>query len=942
MWSDYHAKLWATLLTLRGGDDRLGAISRSVANARVDLNPHQIDAALFALSSPLRRGVILADEVGLGKTIEAGLVLAQRWAERRRKLLVIVPASLRKQWQQELAEKFFLPSEVLEGRAFNRLRSEGVANPFDLDDMVVLCSYQFAATRPELVRRVPWDLVVVDEAHRLRNVYRSGNKTAQALSDATRHARKLLLTATPLQNSLMELYGLVSVIDDHVFGDQASFREQFIRADNEIERDMLLRERLGPVCTRTLRKHVTEYVRYTERLPVTQEFYPSDEEQRLYDEVSAYLHRDVLAALPPGQRGLMAMVMRKLLASSSFAIGATLRRLADRLEGRLPPGDLFLDDFEGGDDGEDVDDLEATDLDLSELGTDAVRAEIAELRGYANRAESIQHNTKGEALLKALQIAFDKANALGARRKAVIFTESRRTQQYLASLLEDRGFAGRVLTLDGTNSDPRSAAIYEDWLTRHRGQPLVTGARAVDIKAALIEAFRGEHEILIATEAGAEGINLQFCSLVVNYDLPWNPQRIEQRIGRCHRYGQKHDVVVVNFLNLRNAADRRVHELLASKFHLFDGIFGASDEVLGALESGVDIEHRIAEVYQTCRTEAEIQQAFDLLQAELQEQIQARLASTRQALLDHFDEEVHARLKFHHDQAQSALDQRQRWLLNLARHELRGKASFDGQEAAFVYRGDLGPRGLYHLDWRTAEQRGGIFFRPDHPLAAAIIERAAERDLPRATLHLDLDAYGVNVAALAPLRGQSGWLHAEKLVLQALEPEEFVVFAGMTDDGEPLGADAAARLLNLPVAREPAGVDGEPPSELAGVLEQALAEKRFQVERKNMAYFDEEVAKLDRWAEDLKLGLVVEIREMDQHIREAQLAARGAASLAEKLQGQRRVRDLERKRNERRRHLFEAQDRIDAERDELIAEIERRLVSSEDRDTLILVHWTVE
>ena len=140
-------------------------------------------------------------------------------------------------------------------------------------------------------------------------------------------------------------------------------------------------------------------------------------------------------------------------------------------------------------------------------------------------------------------------------------------------------------------SGPRT--IYADLAERHAGTDRVTGSRTADMRSALVDYFREQGQIMIATEAGAEGINLQFCSLVVNYDLPWNPQRIEQRIGRCHRYGQKHDVVVVNFLNRKNAADQRVFQLLAEKFQLFEGVFGASDEVLGAIESGVDFERRI-------------------------------------------------------------------------------------------------------------------------------------------------------------------------------------------------------------------------------------------------------------------------------------------------------------------------------------------------------------
>ena len=394
--TDYHAKMWAILLVTRNGDDRLGAISRSIANARVDLNPHQIDAALFALRSPLSRGVILADEVGLGKTIEAGLVLAQKWAERKRRVLVILPATLRKQWLQELSEKFFLPGIVLESRAFNKLRADGFPNPFDRDEQIVLCSYQFAAAKADEIRRIPWDLVVIDESHRMRNVYRPSSKTAKAIAEATGSAKKLLLTATPLQNSLQELYGLVSVIDEHVFGDLASFKEQFVKAADDSLRDELLRERLKPICTRTLRKQVLEYIRYTDRLPLTQEFFPSDEEQRLYEEVSAYLQRDILAALPAGQRTLITMVLRKLLASSTFAIATTLRRMVDRLEGRLAEAETAFADFEMLDEAEE--EWEALNGD-EPVDPVAIRDELVSLRRYAEHAEAISHNAKGDALL---------------------------------------------------------------------------------------------------------------------------------------------------------------------------------------------------------------------------------------------------------------------------------------------------------------------------------------------------------------------------------------------------------------------------------------------------------------------------------------------------------------------------------------------------------------
>ena len=293
VYTDFQSAYWAAQLSLKQSADSALGLSRSLSNSRIDLNPHQVDAALFAMRSPLSKGVVLADEVGLGKTIEAGLVLAQRWAERRRRILIIVPATLRKQWAQELDDKFHIPSVILESADFNRMVKAGNENPFNQEDHVVICSYHFATNKSDPIAIHPWDLVVIDEAHRLRNVYKKGNKMARTLRDALQANTKVLLTATPLQNTVMELYGLVSFIDAHVFGDESSFREQFLRADDEVLRNQDLRRRLAQVCHRTLRRQVREYIKFTQRIPITWEFYPTHDEHQLYQEVSAYLQRKV-------------------------------------------------------------------------------------------------------------------------------------------------------------------------------------------------------------------------------------------------------------------------------------------------------------------------------------------------------------------------------------------------------------------------------------------------------------------------------------------------------------------------------------------------------------------------------------------------------------------------------------------------------------------------
>ncbi len=391
-------------------------------------------------------------------------MLSQKRAERKRRILTITPANLRKQWHQEMQEKFFLPCRILEASSYNEATRRGQFRPFEIDDAIVICSYQFARAKAADVNAVRWDLVVIDEAHRLRNVYKPSNVIANTLKLALQNAPKLLLTATPLQNSLLELFGLVSIIDDHAFGDLKSFREQYANLNDPAVFETL-KARLKPLCHRTLRRQVTAYIPYTRRHAMVEEFTPDESEDRLYNLVSEYLRRDNLQALPASQRTLMTLVLRKLLASSTFAIAGALGTLIARL-----------------------------------------KAQVA-LR------------------------------------------------------------------------------------------------------------------------------------------------RIEQRIGRCHRYGQKHDVVVVNFLNRNNEADQRVFRLLAEKFSLFEGVFGASDEVLGAIESGVDFEKRIAGIYQRCRTPQEIKASFDQLQLELGAEINDAMTNTRQKLLENFDAEVHDKLRVNLDQS---------------------------------------------------------------------------------------------------------------------------------------------------------------------------------------------------------------------------------------------------------------------------------------------------
>lgn len=946
--TDFHAKYIAHELTKRCASDSMEKLASAVAGAQVDLNPHQVDAALFAFNSPLSKGALLADEVGLGKTIEAGLVVAQKWAERRRLILVITPSNLRKQWFQELTEKFFLPCKILESKSFKAAYKEKDFAPFDDPEHVVICSYQFARSKAQDISLVAWDLVVIDEAHRLRNVYKPTNVIANTLKQALGNRNKLLLTATPLQNSLLELFGLISIIDDRLFGDLKSFREQYANL-NQDQVFKQLKERLRPICHRTLRRQVTAHISYTKRHAMLEEFTPGLEEQRLYHLVSEYLARDNLLALPASQRTLITLVLRKLLASSTFAIAGALTAMSTRLKAKLAKRDAtrelddeLSEDFEGLD--ETSEEWPADDEEGNVNGPDknALQREIDDLDSFAQLAISIEQNAKGTALLKALGVAFEKAVSIGAAPKAIIFTESCRTQRYLLKLLEDGPFGDDIVLFNGTNTDDRSKRIYSAWLQRHQGTDHITGSRTADMRSALVDYFRETGRIMIATEAGAEGINLQFCSLVVNYDLPWNPQRIEQRIGRCHRYGQKHDVVVLNFLNRKNDADRRVYDLLSAKFALFDGVFGTSDEILGTIESGVDFEKRIGGIYQRCRTPDEIAAAFDQLQLELSFEINESMTQTRRKLLENFDDEVREKLRIRDEASRQVLSTFEHRLMQLTTYELGRDAEHADESSFRLLRIPAGgdekaiPLGLYELPRRTGEAHT---YRLNHPLADLIIARAKDRSLGPATVRFDYGAHRGKVSVLEPMLGQSGSLCLTRFTVTALDQvEDYLIVVAHADDGTGLDDEMARRLLSLPgtvIDHAPAMATPR----LEALTAQTVSGIQRTISERNARFFEAEADKLEGWADDLKVGLEREIKEVDRQIREAKRAASVSLTLEEKLDGLKQIKALEQTRNQKRRSLFDAQDQVDKRREDLIALLEAKLYQETEQSTLFVIRW---
>lgn len=873
----YQACYLAHDLSRKCAPDDPDRINASVFDANIDLNPHQIDAALFALESPFSTGVLLADEVGLGKTVEAGLLLAQRWAEGKRRLLVIAPASLTRQWADELQDKFHLPATVLTSATYAAASPLTAASPWAFDG-VVICSYHFAASREASLRKEFWDLVVLDEAHRLRNAYKANNRIGQTLRDVFFGVQKVLLTATPLQNSLMELYGLMSILDTHLFGDADSFKYQYgsKRSDAALRP---LAERIAPYCRRTLRRDVAAYIKWTARNAHLVHFRASSEEQALYDALSAYLAKPTLFAIPKRNRHLMALMLRKLQASSPAALAGTLETMLSTLStemaedaARFRTTQAIADDCDSF--STLMDEWSEEDSNGSEhvagSPTPAVWSKDEECRVLSDliwRARSLTHCSKADALIKALSSAFEVGQAARQRAgqqamqpKAIIFTESRRTQEYLQSRLKEILPEQHIVLFNGTNDGAQARQIVSAWREARAGTDLASGNYSVDARAALVSYFSTDASVMIATEAAAEGLNLQFCNLVVNFDLPWNPQRIEQRIGRCHRYGQRCDVVVMNFLNDSNAADKRVYELLDTKCRLFEGVFGASDEILGAIGSDFNFEKRVAVIYESCRTPDEIDAAFTALQKDLEEQISHAKHSAVDKLFERFNPDVTDRVR---TDARQRRKRTGKALWQLTKHVLADHASFDEESQAFslhkVPEPSLAvPLGRYSLP-RSEEVTDAHTYRLTHDLAQWVL--AHGKSMRPAVRQVSIHAPPNRIGE------ESGWCLCSLLTTSGVSASEEVigVCTGNADWRTVIQCEATLG--------DPCTVALDILTVLRNRMNAAVRQRSAQVGNRNLKWVAREKSKLQAWARDREIAIEKEIDRLKEKADAAALAS---------------------------------------------------------------------
>ena len=868
------------LVRVRRPDER-ERYAASQRQARIDPNPHQIDAVIFALRRLREGGCILADEVGLGKTIEAGLVIAQSRAEGAQRVLLVVPKSLIGQWQNELLNLFGIDAR--------EQRTDFIGSG------VYIVGREFAgsdAGADALGAAPQFDLVVIDEAHEIfaglhKRYDRNGlyddtadeALMAHRVRSFLRSAPVLLLTATPMQNSLAELWGLVQYVEPTgtLLGDIETFRRVFCPTDDRIlipGQEHELQRRLAMVLQRTLRRQAQEFLDrpFTQRRCRLYEYKMSDDERSLYEDVTDYLLRPSLYAFAGAQRRLLLIGFHKRMASSIPALAASLENVAARLRrlsAGLPAGDPaeMLDDLED----EELSETAASSETSGRVDPEAVRAELALVESFVSRAKSLPDDAKARSFQDAIRVVLELGKQGRGSGKAVVFTESITTQEYLRELLMRMGLRDDEITLfRGTNDHPRAREAHERWM-EEVGRHLPRGSRPtreVAIRLALVHEFRTRSKVMVCTEAGAKGLNLQFCETVINYDLPWNPQRIEQRIGRCHRYGQDRDVTVVNFIGRDNEAQHLTFEILSQKLDLFGKVLDASDTVLHeprtdspelvASAVSLEFEQDLRSIYSRARTAEEVSREI----AALRDRIEARREAyereyrrTSQTIESRFDQDVRRVFRRLRDELPAGLVQLDRDLASLVegylasrpgsytRAQMDGRVIFEIKEQ-FDIGVDVGDSRRF----ATGDARGVEDAQPLnllHPLVGAAVDYAKSWNGGSFELLVPADAG----AELVGLAGSTGVLAVARIDYGGFEPVQRLVSAAIVG-GAPLDPVVANRLSRLRARECPLKNVQFDAQLLADVMDEAIFVDQQQVEEAEQKHFERAIGQLERFVED--------------------------------------------------------------------------------------------
>ena len=714
----FHAYYTARILDSLQDDDKF---MPAFASSDIKVYPYQVGAALFATRSPYSKGVVLMDESGLGKSTEAMLVVTQKWYEGKTRILIVVPnADLLVQWQKQIETKYSIPYITIS----NAEQFQSAGNTFD-QDAVILTTFDFAAQNSEEVGKIIWDLTVFEEASLLASVHKEDNKQARILKKIAEGSFKVLLTGTPIEKNILDLYGLMYFIDETILPSEQEYMSRYFRKPENYPE---LAQLVSKYCFRTLRSQAKQYAKIPERIVITCEFEQSQEEQKLYDLIQKYIDKPEKIAFPEMSPYDLALMLFNLQGSSTPAIVKAIEGIIKRLE-----------KINGAED------------------------EINEFKEMLLAAGNIKIDTKLKLFMASLEGVFKLLKKAGANRKAVIFTESRETQNYLEENLKD---------------------LYK--ISIYNGSK--------DYRA--IDNFKSDCELIISTDQGARGFNFEKSSLVINYDLLYNTLKMEQRIDRCHRLNQQNDVIVLNFLNKSNMADVRKLELVNKRMLVADGVFGMSDAILGGFTD--DLKKTIKDLQ--VRTQAQIQTEHEETLKFFEEENRRDVESAEQVLFTTFTKELAKKVKITPKYADEKSEKINNDLWSLIKYyfDRYNEANDDccfivNDEDRTVKATDYSELPFLFYYWSGGQNKRYKALKEFKkitlltPLAKGIVHNIECTDEGKLTVDAEIEPCKISLYTVDILAGRQ---HTGKV---------FNLLCGVTDSGQHLTNDECLKILEYPV-----------------------------------------------------------------------------------------------------------------------------------------------
>lgn len=860
----YQARYKAFLLFEQRHSKSFERYLPALMSADIDLHPHQIDAAVFANTSPFSEGIVIADEEDLGKRIVAGIVLLQNIIEEKKNLLILCNKDYMQRWVRELKEKFDITISD-----FNKEEN---------DQKIILLSYQEASQRSEEISCIDWNLCIFDNAHELIGTYQSKNIKINNIIHALKDRRKLLLTSTPMQNSVLDLYYLLRLLDNTIFGGSEELFKRKYLTNRNLEKELV--DRIQMICQRTLKRQVLT-IQFTNRIVRTIFVSPSQEEESLSKRMSLYFHRKPLLAFPNIKTAYIRLIYWKLMASSISALVAGFDKALERLA-------IITEGEE----------------------------ELADLNDLLSLAKQIKKTRRSEVFLEIIHESFRKLRDIGAEEKIIVFSENRTTLQFLYALLR-----------------------------KHKYKVVVASP---DKMEKVIRVFKRNVQILLTTDKITTSWSLPFCSCVINYDIPWNVQKLERRISCCHTYNQKHDVLVINFIDPTNRADRRLYTVLNKKLKKFDEVFGVSETVLGdVINEGNDLD-----IY--LRTEEEIKEEQDFFRKEHQEEISQELERAKNNILAHFDEDVAKKFEFYSVAMQERMKEYEDSLWALTKYSLQGKAILTDEERSIIVSMTNPPfKGLRlsRIDFKMGRNiPRGQRYTSSSPLAKAVVSYCLEGELRTGLLRLQS---GGDFKS-----GDSGVVGLWKAsFLSTIEYTISPILCGYMGSYE-LSHEACDTLMQLEVIqcsggylyKEDIGTDEElekyyrmrHDERLHAIQERKFTQWREEQIQKLDEEFQKELKKLERWCKEEieSVNLCIAVLEEEQKILKRKRG--GINSFIEKANINKNIADLQRKKKQEEERIQGYTHVIFEKKKDLINECKKKIYFECSSQEIFIIHFQVE